>query len=1342
MSNTMNSIHLNLETKKSASPDFGIVELNEHFNRLDPKIQEEILENPKLENQIELLKKMTDKDLQAIYDNLSGQMKTKVDNMPIYSRYAFLKMAYNKNQKQRVEPAKPFQKVEPTKPFQKMEPSLEEGEIRETVNPNDIFMEPLPIQDIQEQKKSPPSQAFDNLVKLFYSLHKPYNREKIFELEARFGTKGIKYLTKNDYDNVIKVLKSFGFETANPSGMYSLRARCEFLDSVSGRFKMSNIRTEINGLVAIEKYCRTNDIKTVYKEEPNSILFNQKRPYMSPDKKMAYPVNFDDFNFRVSLQSEEKVKKGIEYFILENWRKSKKEFRYLNRVTFTHPDYPILVDISITKSGNKGKDQKGFNNIIPVYTLDESNIFNNQESYEIELEVDNKQIGPGTKFQTPESIVDAMRKVIKYVLCGLQGTMYPVSYVEQDNVLREYMKMIWQDEYDPSKRITSQYFLGPNSITLQLINIGKIDENNTAPNINNDFVVTDKADGERHLLYISKNGKMYLIDTNMNVKFTGAKVSSEEAFDTLLDGELIAYDKNGKFINLFAAFDIYFHKNKDMRHLTFLKSVENKAKNVLSRHQLLDQLKHILKPVSILDISNKIISPINFEVKKFYPMSSAQTIFDGCKTILDKANQQLFEYETDGLIFTHSYYGVGANTIGKSGPKTKITWEYSFKWKPPQFNTIDFLVTTVKGQNEDDVIHSLFENGMATSSYIQYNEYKEVELRCGFNERTDGFINPCQDMIDDNMPEFKTRYEEKGGNDYLPKRFYPTEPYDPNAGICKLMLKLDESGAKKMFAKSGEVITDNSIVEFAYNIDAENGWNWEPLRVRHDKTSKLLRGEREYGNSYRVCNENWKSIHPTGRITTEMLMTGQNIPEVSVSEDVYYNAPNGNGKMKTESMKSFHNLYVKKLLITGVSKQGDTLIDYACGKAGDLPKWIASKLSFVFGIDYSADNLENRLDGACARYLKAKRVNKVMPSALFVHGNSAFNIRDGSGMLNDKAKQIANAIFANKPKDADKLGRGVAKQYGKGEGGFNISSCQFAIHYFFENPDALKGFLRNVAECTKLNGYFIGTSYDGKQIFNELKKVKPNEGIQINDADKKIWEIIKGYSSETYDDDSSSFGYEIHVYQESINQYISEYLVNYTYLDRVMEAYGFKLISREEALEMGLPEGTGMFSELFIHMLEEIKKNKFKQTLFADAYNMTTFEKRISFLNRYFVYKKVREVNIEKIQLELGEYEDTKQQRERDSSEHASLVAKEEELGIKTTRPKVKKLSNKLELIPATEALETEALETEALKPEALEPEILVLEPVKKIRKPREPKEPRKLPKKLKILNEDTQNSK
>ena len=77
-------------------------------------------------------------------------------------------------------------------------------------------------------------------------------------------------------------------------------------------------------------------------------------------------------------------------------------------------------------------------------------------------------------------------------------------------------------------------------------------------------------------------------------------------------------------------------------------------------------------------------------------MSSKQSIFDGCKSILEKEKEGLFEYETDGLIFTHMFYGVGSNVIGKAGPKTRSTWEYSFKWKPPQYNTIDFLVTTLK----------------------------------------------------------------------------------------------------------------------------------------------------------------------------------------------------------------------------------------------------------------------------------------------------------------------------------------------------------------------------------------------------------------------------------------------------------------------------------------------------------------------------------------------------------------------------------------------------------------------------------------------------------------------
>lgn len=72
------------------------------------------------------------------------------------------------------------------------------------------------------------------------------------------------------------------------------------------------------------------------------------------------------------------------------------------------------------------------------------------------------------------------------------------------------------------------------------------------------------------------------------------------------------------------------------------------------------------------------------------------SIFGACNIIMQKINDGLFEYNTDGLIFTHTSFGVGSNQVGRAGKLSKVTWEYSFKWKPPQYNTIDFLVTTKK----------------------------------------------------------------------------------------------------------------------------------------------------------------------------------------------------------------------------------------------------------------------------------------------------------------------------------------------------------------------------------------------------------------------------------------------------------------------------------------------------------------------------------------------------------------------------------------------------------------------------------------------------------------------
>ena len=133
----------------------------------------------------------------------------------------------------------------------------------------------------------------------------------------------------------------------------------------------------------------------------------------------------------------------------------------------------------------------------------------------------------------------------------------------------------------------------------------------------------------------------------------------------------------------------------------------------------------------------------------------------------------------------------------------------------------------------------------------------------------------------------------------------------------------------------------------------------------------------------------------------------------------------------------------------GFQKWNDTLIDFGVGKAGDISKWSESKLSYS-GIDENKDNINNRIDGALARYLnefKNKKKDKI-PRMLFVNGNCSSNIRNGEAFQTKKEKEIVDAVFGNGPKDESILGKGVYEQYGKGSQGFNITSCQFAMHYF------------------------------------------------------------------------------------------------------------------------------------------------------------------------------------------------------------------------------------------------------------------------------------------------------
>ena len=120
-----------------------------------------------------------------------------------------------------------------------------------------------PFRGKDDKPKLPPKNQL-NVISQFY-LNTPNEKYSEYEMEAKFGTRGIKPITKLDYDNVVKKLKSLGYSSDNEKGSYSLKIQPEFLDVRTGEFKTSSdfdrFRVEISGLTNIQEYCRTNNLK-------------------------------------------------------------------------------------------------------------------------------------------------------------------------------------------------------------------------------------------------------------------------------------------------------------------------------------------------------------------------------------------------------------------------------------------------------------------------------------------------------------------------------------------------------------------------------------------------------------------------------------------------------------------------------------------------------------------------------------------------------------------------------------------------------------------------------------------------------------------------------------------------------------------------------------------------------------------------------------------------------------------------------------------------------------------------------------------------------------------------
>jgi hypothetical protein len=320
-------------------------------------------------------------------------------------------------------------------------------------------------------------------------------------------------------------------------------------------------------------------------------------------------------------------------------------------------------------------------------------------------------------------------------------------------------------------------------------------------------------------------------------------------------------------------------------------------------------------------------------------------------------------------------------------------------------------------------------------------------------------------------------------------------------------------------------------------------------------------------------------------------------------------------------------------------EEGTKLIDFAVGKGGDLNKFIQAGVSFVYGVDIAKDNIQNVMDGICARYLESHRVigsNKI-PWGVFQVGDCTRNLRKGEAFGTEKDRVISRGVYGQGAKNTAVLERMplVKRVFGWGENGFEVGSCQFALHFFCENATKFHGFMQNLTENMKIGGVFVCTTFDGQRLFEKLRGVSEGDSWTLYGSGvhggERIFQLTKRYAETGFPSDEMGLGYGVDVYQESINKTFREYLVHPEFLKSVMFDYGFTLVRREEAEQIGFERGTDTFDALHNSMLKEARfggggggGNGRGGAVgeYGMAEKMSREEKEVSFLNRYYIFRK------------------------------------------------------------------------------------------------------------------------
>lgn len=477
----------------------------------------------------------------------------------------------------------------------------------------------------------------------------------------------------------------------------------------------------VNYIYTGETYC--NHIKKIiYSNEPNvikdEIIYYDKRRLKSHFINNEYIFNDTSISVAITM-SKETIKQHIENKLLSR-------IRIKDRLSFMLDDkWRLDMTMIITKRPECNSVElivsKFFNNKnnIDNFTKRE-NIAVNDIEYEIELEY----IGDTNKIDFND-IVKQSESILKHV--NLYKNLYTMFYSLITNSINTDIKITHNKVLNYAVTLDLYTYVSSNLLLFQ------------------DYLITDKIDGERALLMIN-NETIMLFYSNRNIENT---ININDTRHTLiLDCEVIEKNDN-THIHVF-----------DVLHYDGVRVMDK---------SYVDRLGYFGKCKKITD-NNEIKNYFKIHYKEFEIINNYNEKYK-LKTLAHKFYTDNNKNNVDGLIISTSNLNY-RNTI-------------NYKWKPSNKSTIDFYCERDKsGGHTDYKIYVAINIYNYSKFYLDFddtrdivgkNTHKHILFKPMFN-RNDNKLK-TNELVDKKIVELikinnkwvyvKTRHDKIKANDYI-----------------------------------------------------------------------------------------------------------------------------------------------------------------------------------------------------------------------------------------------------------------------------------------------------------------------------------------------------------------------------------------------------------------------------------------------------------------------------------------------------------------------------------------------------------------------------------------------